>query len=189
MVRLLVTAGSERRGSFNRRLANVAAGIAREQGAEVTDLDLRALALPLYDGDVEVAGMPPGAVQLRELFAAHDAVLIAAPEYNGFVTPLLINSFAWVSRTPDGLAATGGTVAGLVSASPGYYGGARGLMALRSFLSMNLGMLVVPQTHSVPAASKAFDAAGALVDAKQHAGVERVVKSVLRTAGALRAAS
>jgi NAD(P)H-dependent FMN reductase len=187
MVRLLVTAGSERRGSLNRRLANVAAGVARSAGVEVTDLDLRALALPLYDGDVEAAGMPASALRLRDLFAAHDAVLMAAPEYNGFVTPLIVNSMAWVSRTPDGLKATGGTVAGLVSASPGYYGGARALLALRSFLSMNLGMLVVPQTHSIPAATQAFDERGALVDPKQQAGIERVVQAVLRTAGALEA--
>lgn len=189
MARVLVTSGSERRGSLNRKLANVAAGLARAQGAEVTDLDLRALALPLYDGDVEAAGLPPGALRLRDLFAAHDAVLIAAPEYNGFVTPLLINAFAWVSRTPDGLAASGGTVAGLVSASPGYYGGARALIALRSLLSMNLGLLVVPATHSIPQAGAAFDAAGALVDAKQQAGVERVVRMVLKTADALKPAS
>lgn len=194
MTRVLVTSGSERRGSFNRKLADVGAKLLRELGAEVTDLDLRALALPLYDGDSEAAGLPPGALQLRDLFAAHDAVLIAAPEYNGFVTPLLLNAFAWVSRVkesdgrPSGLAATGGTVAGLLSASPGYYGGARGLIALRTLLSLNLGLLVIPQAHSIPAAGQAFDASGALVDAKQLAGVERVVRALLQTAGALRTA-
>lgn len=193
MSRVLVISGSERRGSFNRKLANIAAALSREQGAEVTDLDLRSLALPLYDGDIEAAGMPSGALQLRDLFAVHDAVLIAAPEYNAFVTPLLINAFAWSSRVKEGdgkasgLEATAGTVAGLISASPGYYGGARALMALRTFLSMNLGMLVVPATHSIPQAGAAFDADGALVDAKQRAGVERVVKMVLKTADALRA--
>jgi NAD(P)H-dependent FMN reductase len=194
-VRLLVTAGSERRGSFNRKLAGIASALAREHGADVTDLDLRALALPLYDHDIEAAGMPTGALRLRDLFAAHDAVLIAAPEYNGFVTPLLVNSFAWLSRVPEGdgqpsgLVASGGTVAGLVSASPGYYGGARALIALRSLLSMNLGLLVVPQTHSVPAASQAFDGDGRLVDARQRTGVERVVRSLLATARAMRGAS
>ncbi len=188
MSRVLVTSGSERRGSFNRKLANIVAAIAREHGAEVTDLDLRALALPLYDGDIEAAGVPAGALELRDLFAAHDAVLIAAPEYNGFVTPLLVNSFAWLSRVkegdgkPSGLAAAGGKVAGLLSASPGYYGGARGLMSLRTFLSTVLGLLVVPPTQSIPSANAAFGADGRLVDAKQQAGVERVVKAVLNLA-------
>lgn len=191
-VRLLVASGSERRGSLNRKLADVGAAVARGAGAEVTELDLRALALPLYDGDIEAAGVPAGAFELRDRFADHDALLLATPEYNGFVTPLVVNSFAWLSRVPEadgrpsGLAASGGTVAGLLSASPGYYGGARGLIALRSFLSMNLGLVVVPATHSLPSAAKAFDDAGALVEPRQQQGVERVVRMVLRTAAALR---
>lgn len=194
MSRVMVMSGSQRGGSLNRKLAGVAAAIARDQGAQITDVDLRALALPLYDGDIEAAGMPGGALALRDLFAAHDAVLIAAPEYNGFVTPLIVNSFAWLSRVkegdgkPSGLVAAGGTVAGMVSASPGYDGGARGLMSLRTFLSTVLGLLVVPPTQSIPTASSAFDADGKLVDAKQQAGVERVVKAMLRTADALRVA-
>jgi chromate reductase len=193
MLRLLVTSGSERRGSLNRKLANVAAGVARAAGAEVTDLDLRALGLPLYDGDIEAAGVPPGAMRLRDLIASHDGIVMAAPEYNGFVTPLLVNSFDWLSRVKEadgqasGLQAAGGKVVGLMSASPGYYGGARGLMSLRTFLATVLGMLVVPPTLSVPSAAKAFDDAGALLDEKQRAGVERVVKAVLTTAGALAA--
>src|SRR5436190_18820315 len=102
MVKLIVTSGSERRGSLNRQLANVAAGIARAAGAEVTDLNLRALALPLYDADIEAEAVPAGALRLRDLFDANDAVLIAAPEYHGLVTPLLLNALAWVSRVEDG---------------------------------------------------------------------------------------
>ncbi|NWG74000.1 MAG: NAD(P)H-dependent oxidoreductase, partial [Rubrivivax sp.] len=48
-VRVLVVSGSERRGSLNAKLAALAAEIARGHGAQVTRLDLRALALPLYD--------------------------------------------------------------------------------------------------------------------------------------------
>lgn len=193
MPRILVTAGSERRGSLNRRLANVASGLARATGADVTDLDLRALQLPVYDGDVEAAGMPAGALQLRDLFASHDAIVVATPEYNGFVPPLIVNALDWVSRVPGdgdrpaGLAATAGTIVGLMSASPGNYGGMRSLMALRSFLSMNLGMLVLPQVHALAQAHNAFDAEGKLVDAKQQAGVERVVKAVIDMASAVAA--
>jgi NAD(P)H-dependent FMN reductase len=41
--KLLVIAGSSRSGSFNHRLAAVAAGLARQAGAIVTEVDLRAL--------------------------------------------------------------------------------------------------------------------------------------------------
>ena len=191
-VRLLVTAGSARRGSYNAALAGVAAGVARAAGAEVTLLDLRTLALPVYDGDIEAAGMPAGAIELQRLFAAHDAFIVAAPEYNAFVTPLLVNALDWASRTqaegslPAGLAAMNGSVAGMLSASPGAFGGARALLFLRSFLSTSLGMLVVPETAAVGQAHQAFDAQGALKEERHQQAVERVVTSVLRTAAALR---
>lgn len=188
MSRVLVMSGSSRTGSFNRKLAVVAAQAARAQGAEVTEVDLRALALPVYDADLEAQALPPGALELRRLFSAHAAVLIAAPEYNAFVTPLLLNALDWVSRVPAsgdapaGLAAMNGTVAGLLSASPGVLGGLRGLIFLRAFLSASIGMLVVPETQSVGQAHQAFDEAGVLRDAKHQAGVDRVVAAVLRSA-------
>jgi len=191
-VRLLVTSGSARRGSYNTALAGVAAGLARAAGAEVTQLDLRSLVLPVYDGDVEAAGMPAGALELQRLFAAHDAFIVAAPEYNSFVTPLLVNALDWASRTkaagdlPAGLAAMSGTVAGMLSASPGAFGGARAQLFLRSFLSTSLGMLVVPETAAVGQAHQAFDEQGALKEERQQQAVDRVVLSVLRTAAALR---
>jgi chromate reductase, NAD(P)H dehydrogenase (quinone) len=193
-VRVLVISGSSRPGSFNRKLADVAAAQARAAGAEVTQADLRALALPLYDAEIEAAGLPGGALELRRLFAAHEAVIVASPEYNGFPTPLLINAFDWASRVPaegelpSGLAAMAGTVAGVVSASPGALGGMRSLGFVRQFLLQVPAMLVVPEQFALGQASKAFDAQGQLVDEKQAQSVKRVVDAVLRTARALAAA-
>lgn len=193
--RILVTAGSGRDASLNRKLAAVAAAQARALGAEVTLVNLRDLALPVYDGDLEAAGLPEGALTLRGLFASHDGLLLASPEYNAFMPPLLVNALDWCSRVPAqgdlpaGLAAMNNTVAGLLSASPGALGGQRGLLFLRSFLATTLGMLVVPATLAVPQAHQAFDDAGALKDERQVQGVERVVRAVVQTAGALRAAA
>ena len=194
-VRVLVVSGSARPGSFNRQLADVAAGLAVAGGAEVTQTDLRALALPLYDAEIEAAGVPAGALELRRLFATHDAVIIASPEYNGFPTPLLINALDWTSRVPalgdlpSGLVAMGGTVAGVVSASPGALGGLRSLLFVRQFLQLALGLLVVPEQFALGQANKAFDDSGQLIDTKQLQSVQRVVSSVLRTASALKASA
>ena len=194
-VRVLVVSGSARPGSFNRQLADVAAGLAVAGGAEVTQTDLRALALPLYDAEIEAAGIPAGALELRRLFATHDAVIIASPEYNGFPTPLLINALDWTSRVPalgdlpSGLVAMGGTVAGVVSASPGALGGLRSLLFVRQFLQLALGLLVVPEQFALGQANKAFDDSGQLIDTKQLQSVQRVVSSVLRTARALKASA
>jgi chromate reductase len=191
-VRLLVTAGSSRAGSYNGRLADIAAGLAREAGAQVTRLDLHALDLPVFHAAIEAAGLPAGAFALRDAFAAHDAVFIASPEYNGFPTPLLINSFAWASRVPGadgqlaGLAAMAGKPAGLVSASPGLLGGLRSLNSFRAFLQMAPAMVVVPEQFALSQAGKAFDDAGALLDEKHRQAVQRVVRATLRMAAALR---
>jgi chromate reductase, NAD(P)H dehydrogenase (quinone) len=190
-VRVLVVSGSSRPGSFNRRLADVAAGLATAAGATATQTDLRVLALPLYDAEIEAAGVPAGALELRRLFAEHDAVILASPEYNGFPTPLLINALDWTSRVPaaealpSGLVAMGGTVAGVISASPGMLGGLRSLLFVRQFLQLALGMLVVPEQFALAQAAKAFDANEGLIDDKHTQAVQRVVDSVLRTARAL----
>jgi chromate reductase, NAD(P)H dehydrogenase (quinone) len=194
-LRVLVVPGSSRAGSFNRRLADVAAGMLRAAGAEVTVLDLRALALPVYDAEIEAAGLPGGALELRRQLATHDAVLVASPEYNGFPTPLLVNAFDWVSRVPAagelpaGLVATAGKVTGVLSASPGALGGVRSLLFVRQFLSLAIGMLVLPEQFALGNAAKAFDEHGRLVDEKQQAAVQRVVDAVLRTARALKPAA
>lgn len=191
-VRILVFAGSARAGSYNGKLAALAARAARELGADVTPLDLRSLALPLYDAEIEAAGMPAGALELRRLLAQHDALLVASPEYNGFPTPLLINSLNWASRPaaaeglPSGLGAMSGKVAGVMSASPGLLGGTRSLMFTRQFLHNTLAMLVVPEQFALAQANKAFDEHGALLDPKHQQAVLRVVASVVRVAGALR---
>lgn len=194
-LRLMVLAGSSRPGSYNGKLAQVARGMAVHAGAQVTLLDLRSLALPVYDAEIEAAGIPAGAVKLRDALAQHDAIIVASPEYNGFPTPLLINSFDWVSRVPAGngmpagLAALAGKPVGVMSASPGPLGGMRSLMFTRQFLHNVLGMVVVPEQFALPAAAQAFDTEGQLRDEKHTQATLRVVKSVLRLGTALRAAS
>lgn len=193
-LRLLAISGSSRTGSWNRKLVDVAAKAAEARGAQVEPLDLRALGLPLYDADLEKAsGVPDGARRLRDALRASDGVLFSAPEYNGFPTPLLINSFDWLSRlqpegeAPSGLAACSGKPLGLLSASPGPLGALRSLNFTRQYLGMTIAMLVVPQQFALPRASEAFDEAGALKDDRQQASVEAVVVSLIKVAGALKA--
>jgi len=55
-----------------------------------TYLDFRDLPLPLYDADLEEAeGLPENALKLKALMKAHQGFLIACPEYNSSITPLL----------------------------------------------------------------------------------------------------
>ena len=51
--KILAFAGSTRTESFNKRLVKIAAAGAIEGGGDITMIDLRDYALPLYDGDLE----------------------------------------------------------------------------------------------------------------------------------------
>jgi chromate reductase len=183
-VKLLLIAGSARQGALSVRLRDAARQAADKAGASTDVLDLRALALPVYDGDLEAAeGVPAGAAALRDAIAAHDALLIATPEYNGFPTPLVINAFDWLSRLPDGLAVTANKPVALVSSSPGALGGLRSMNFLRQYLQMAFQMLVLPAQQAVGRAHEAFAADGALAEPRAAATLDGVVKAVLREAG------
>jgi NAD(P)H-dependent FMN reductase len=194
-IRLLAMTGSARRASLNRRVLAVLIRGAEAAGATVTQFEPRDYPMPLYDGDLEERdGIPDSAASLQELLARHDGVLLASPEYNGFFSPLLKNTFDWVSRPlPDGSGRPGtihvrGKPAGLVSASPGALGGIRSLQHTRQYLS-NLGFLVVPEQTGVPHADKAFDDTGNLRDERLRGAVEGVGVAVARLARSLKTAA
>lgn len=185
--RILAVSGSSRAGSLNLRLLDAACTVARAQGATVTRLDLRALALPLYDGDLEAAqGLPAGALTLKRELATHHGLLLASPEYNGLITPLLKNAIDWASRPQPGQAQPfAGRVATLLAASPGALGGLRGLPVVRQLLC-NLGMLVTPGQMALPLAAQAFADDGGLREENPRQMLERTVGELLATARALR---
>ncbi len=170
--KLLAFSGSARSGSLNKILANAATEAARAAGAEVTLIDLRDFAMPVYDGDLEAKqGMPTKARELKALFMAHNGLLIASPENNASISSMLKNTLDWVSR-PDagqnGLVPYQNKVAGLVSASPGALGGLRGLVHLRAILQ-TLNVQVISEQFALGRAHEAFDEAGKLKDVKQQA--------------------
>jgi len=187
--RILAFAGSTRTDSFNKRLISIAAAGARAAGAEVTLIDLRDYPLPVYDGDLEARdGLPANARKLKDLFLAHQGLLISAPEYNSSITAVLKNTIDWVSRPVPGEAALNcfdGKVAGLMSASPGALGGLRGLVHVRAILQ-NIRVLTIPEQVAVPNAAEAFAPNGSLKDAKQQAAVEGLGAKVAQMLARLR---
>jgi len=188
--RLLAFDGSLRRDSWNRMLLRYGIEGARAAGAEVSQLQIRELALPLFDEDLErEQGLPEGARRLKEAMAAHDGFLLACPEYNSSITAGLKNAIDWASRAQPGepaLHAFRGKAAGLLSASPGALGGLRGLVTVRSILG-NIGVHLLPDQFALPRAHEAFDAQGALKDERQRAGAAHVGSALADLARRLKA--
>jgi chromate reductase len=153
-------AGSLRRGSYNRALLRAAIELAPPQlHIETRELD----AVPLYNADVEAAGVPPSVEELRAAVRQADALLIATPEYNHGVPGVLKNAIDWLSRPPSA-SALNGKVAAIMGASPGMTGTARSQSQLRqAFVFTNTYALLQPEVL-VARAHEKFDAGGRLVD-------------------------
>lgn len=190
-MKLLVFAGSTRQQSYNRRLAAVAAAIGRERGAAVTHLELADFDIPMYNADLEARGTPPDVIRLKALMHQHPAWVICTPEYNGSYTALLKNTLDWCSSPvrgdaewSDGEKPFRGKVVGLLSASPGAYGGLRSQHHLAPML-IGLQCWLAPGGFALGRAAEAFDAAGALRDPAAQARVAALVERVLWAADRL----
>lgn len=174
--KIIAISGSLRKGSYNKKMIQIAAKAALSAGAEVRILDLADLALPLFNEDLEKDGVPQSAYEIKAIIQNADGLLIASPEYNGSITAPLKNALDWASRSDHGeppKAAFVNKIAAIMSASPSGFGGVRGLAHLRSILNY-MGVIVLPEESIVSAAHKAFHEDGSLIDLKRQAALEAV---------------
>ena len=189
--KLLIFAGSTRQNSFNRRLAQVAADLARASGADVTQLELGDLDIPMYNADLEARATPPDVMKLKQILFEHSAWIICTPEYNGSYTALLKNTIDWASSPvksdpawADGFKSFTGKVVGMLSASNGALGGLRSQSHLLPLL-INLQCWVAPKAFALGRAGDAFDADGKLVNESHRQSVQAVIDQVLFAAARL----
>ncbi len=162
MTNLTITAiaGSLRAASYNRALLRAAAELAPEtMRIEIFDL----ADVPLYNGDVEAAGDPPGVAAMKAAIARADGVLFATPEYNHGVPGVMKNAVDWASRPPRNAALAGKPV-GLIGASPGMTGTARGQSQLRQAFEFTDSYCMPQPELLVWRAHEKFGEDGALTD-------------------------
>jgi chromate reductase len=175
--RILAFSGSARKESLNKKLLAVVVEATRAAGGEVTVLDLNDLQIPLYHGDLEDAkGIPPDAQKFIDLITQHQALLIASPEYNSQMTPLLKNTIDWATRADENPLT--GKVAAVVSASPGAFGGVRSMTLARQLLT-HLGCYVLPVQCILPHADKAFDLQGKLTSPQSQKAATAVAQGLV----------
>lgn len=164
---LLGLCGSLRAGSLNRKLMAEAAGFWPGRFAEGS------LRLPLYDGDLEAAGMPAEVMRLGEQVAAAQAILIANPEYNKGPPGVLKNALDWLSRLKPN--PVWGKPVAIVSATGGRAGGERSQTMLRAMLVPHRAEVLSWPEVLVGAAEHEFDAEGRLTNPRYRAGVEQLI--------------
>ncbi|HEX9081923.1 MAG TPA: NADPH-dependent FMN reductase [Holophagaceae bacterium] len=165
--------GSLRPESLNGRLLGHLARELKARGHAATSLAGDALAMPLYAQGLEV---PAAAQALQQSLLAAQGLVIVSPEYNAGIPGHLKNAVDWVSTlNPNPWP---GLPVLLCAASPGAFGGARGLLAWRATLA-NLGALALPEALTVPHADGQLDPEGAPSDPRTRAQVARVLDGFL----------
>ncbi|MFM7227974.1 MAG: NADPH-dependent FMN reductase [Betaproteobacteria bacterium] len=156
---ILGISGSLRQGSLNTAALRSCAALLPD-GVTFSLADLAAV--PLYNEDLRVQGLPPSVQQLREQIKAADAIVIATPEYNYSFPGVLKNAIDWASRPPE--QPFDGKPIALIGATPGGLGTSRAQYQLRQvFIYLNGHVLNRPEVMISAAPSK-FDADGKLVD-------------------------
>lgn len=159
-LRILGFAGSLRQGSYNRALLRAARELAPPHlSIEPFDLDL----IPLYNADLEAQGDPLPVAAFKDAIRRADGLLIATPEYNHGVPGVMKNAIDWASRPPRNAAMNGKPV-GLIGASPGMTGTARGQSQLRQAFEFTNSYAMPQPELLVFHAHEKFDAQGRLTD-------------------------
>jgi NAD(P)H-dependent FMN reductase len=179
-MRLVLMGGSLRAASLNARLLRHLQRQLEARDHLATAFTGDALRLPLYEEGLAPA---PVALALHKVLGEAQGAVIVSPEYNAGIPGHLKNAVDWLSTMKP--SPWPGLPMLLCSASPGAFGGARGLMAWRVTLA-NLGALALPESISVPHADQQLDAEGAPTDARTAASLPKVLDGFLTLVAKLR---
>ena len=158
-IKIIGFTGSLRVKSYNLAALRAAAELL-PNGSTMEIVDLAPI--PFFNEDVEAEGVPQVVVDFKEKLATANAILIATPEYNYSIPPVLKNALDWASRGTN-LPLSGKPLA-IMSASPGMLGGARVQYHLRQVcVRLDLQVLNSPEVFITGANTK-FDRDGTLID-------------------------
>lgn len=155
--------GSLRRESYNTALLRAAAAAV----PATTRVDVASIRdIPIYDGDVEAAGIPAPVAALKDQVAAADGLLLVTPEYNFSIPGGLKNAIDWLSRPSKDIARVfADKPVALMGATTGRSGTRFAQTAfLPVFRTLRMRPFYGRQLY-VAEAAKVFDASGAIVDA------------------------
>jgi chromate reductase len=152
--------GSLRKASYNRMLMQVARA-SMPPGMDIRLFDLGNL--PLYNDDLAAEDSHAGVTDFRHRLQACDGLLIASPEYNFSITPLIKNAIDWASTNTLGNIINDKPAA-MMGASNGNFGTTRGQLHLRQVLHAANARVVPRPEVLVRRAGEVFASDGRLLD-------------------------
>tara|TARA_B100000795_G_scaffold253285_1_gene223372 strand:+ start:1650 stop:2177 length:528 start_codon:yes stop_codon:yes gene_type:complete len=124
MTKIIAFSGSNSSKSINQSLVEHAASLIENHKVEV--LDLRDYESPMFSLDLEAVEGQPGILKkLESTISESTTLLIAVPEYNGFMPSFFKNTIDWLSRINREFLKDKKII--LLSTSLGKYGGKQSL--------------------------------------------------------------
>ena len=171
--------GSVASTSKSRAALETALAGAEEAGARTQLLDIRVLALPIYNPEDDEPTR--GAVELIESCHAADGLLWSSPLYQGTISGALKNALDWLrllgDRDPPYLH---DKVIGLISTA----GGTQGLQAINTmeFSVRALRAWAVPYVVPIASAARVFDGSGQIHDEGVEQQLKMLGREVVRVA-------
>jgi len=167
-IKLMGIAGSLRKGSYNKKLLNIALkNLPKGMSMDIFDIS----GIPLYNADVEAEDIPESVKLLKGSIAMCDGLLISTPEYNRSIAGVMKNVIDWASTPPKTSPLPGKPLA--IMGAGGRLGTAFAQAHLRHVaIANNMHVMNKPEVMIHFAAQK-FDEQGLLIDAKD---IERIRK-------------
>jgi chromate reductase, NAD(P)H dehydrogenase (quinone) len=175
--KILGLAASLRRASIHRGILRAAHEVGPEwMSCESFDLSR----IPYFNQDLEDEGNPKPVEELRQKMRAYEAVLIATPEYDYAIPGVLTSALDWCLRSRHDPTPLRHKPVGILGASPGGVGTARGQMVLRQIL-LHPPAYVMPEPQLlIPFSGQKFDAqTGDLVDEETRERLRRFLEALV----------
>lgn len=145
---IAIIVGSVRKDRLSERAARLIATRAEAAGHHPRLVDLRELALPIYDEE-EATEQHPGVLAYKALLSGVDATAWLSPEYNYTFTAAIKNA---IEHTPK-LRQTPAALCGL---SSGPFGGGRAIEHLRQVMP-DMGAVAIPRIMRFSDAKNLFE--------------------------------
>jgi len=174
-VHLIALNGSLRKKSFNlSALHYLQSQLPENVTLEILDLSQ----IPFFNEDVEAEGIPEVVQDFKDKIAAAQGILLATPEYNYSIPPVLKNALDWASR---GKKVVTKKPTAILSASIGMFGGARVQYHLRQVTTaLDMKVLNKPEVFITNAGSK-FNDEGELTDEKTQSSLKKLLEALLES--------
>jgi arsenical resistance protein ArsH len=171
--RILFLYGSLRERSYSRLLAEEAARIIGELGAETRFFDPREL--PLVDS---VTADHPKVVELRALSQWSEGQVWSSPERHGAVTGVMKNQIDWIPLNLGAIRPTQGRTLAVMQVS----GGSQSFNAVNALriLGRWMRMFTIPNQSSVAKAYEQFEADGRMKDSPYRDRVVDVMEELYK---------